>query len=344
MRGKKCWKRVTAVLMAFMMLVGLVMTNGITSEAYWYNSEGERYPNVGYRTHVQSKGWERTLTLNGRTSGTVGAGKRLEAIQIIVEPGYGVGVEYRTHIQSKGWEKTWKKDGETSGTSGEAKRLEAIQIRLTGTNKNKYDIYYRVQAQTYGWLGWVKNGAYAGTAGQAKRLEAIQIIIMPKTDYPTDYEGFDGTIGGGFVDMGKNPTTDGSGAVSYMTHVQSSIKVNNAQLNNISGGIAYTTHVQTYGWSQGWKYNGAASGTRGEGKRLEAIRIQLTGQLAQYYDVYYRVHAQTYGWLGWAKNGSIAGTSGLAKRLEAIQIVIIPKGEHAPNPLPAAPGAAAYVH
>lgn len=165
MRGKKCWKRVTAVLMAFMMLVGLVMTNGITSEAYWYNSEGERYPNVGYRTHVQSKGWERKLTLNGRTSGTVGAGKRLEAIQIIVEPGYGVGVEYRTHIQSKGWEKTWKKDGETSGTSGEAKRLEAIQIRLTGTNKNKYDIYYRVQAQTYGWLGWVKNGAYAGTAG-----------------------------------------------------------------------------------------------------------------------------------------------------------------------------------
>lgn len=66
MRGKKCWKRVTAVLMAFMMLVGLVMTNGITSEAYWYNSEGERYPNVGYRTHVQSKGWERKLTLNGR--------------------------------------------------------------------------------------------------------------------------------------------------------------------------------------------------------------------------------------------------------------------------------------
>ena len=128
--------------------------------------------------------------------------------------------------------------------------------------------------------------------------------------------------------MGKNPTTNGSGAVSYMTHVQSygnqkwvsdgsisgtsgegkrleaiSIKVNNAQLNNISGGIAYTTHVQTYGWSQGWKYNGAASGTRGEGKRLEAIRIQLTGQLAQYYDVYYRVHAQTYGWMGWVKNG-----------------------------------------
>ena len=99
MRGKKCWKRVTAVLMAFMMLVGLVMTNGITSEAYWYNSEGERYPNVGYRTHVQSKGWERKLTLNGRTSGTVGAGKRLKAW---CGPSFFV----LQQIQKKGWYQT----------------------------------------------------------------------------------------------------------------------------------------------------------------------------------------------------------------------------------------------
>ena len=375
MRAMKCWKRLTAFLLSFVMVLGLVLTNGITSEAARketaWTEDGEievTVPSVMYKTHVQSFGWEKSWKKDGQSSGTFGKAKRLEAIQIHVDGGYGIGIEYRTHVQSIGWQ-GWKHDGQLSGTSGQSKRLEAIQIRLTGTNKNKYDIYYRVQAQTYGWLGWVKNGAYAGTAGQAKRLEAIQIIIMPKTDYPTDYEGFDGTIGGGFVDMGKNPTTNGSGAVSYMTHVQSygnqkwvsdgsisgtsgegkrleaiSIKVNNAQLNNISGGIAYTTHVQTYGWSQGWKYNGAASGTRGEGKRLEAIRIQLTGQLAQYYDVYYRVHAQTYGWLGWAKNGSIAGTSGLAKRLEAIQIVIIPKGEDAPNPLPAAPGAAAYVH
>ena len=97
MRGKKCWKRVTAVLMAFMMLVGLVMTNGITSEAYWYNSEGERYPNVGYRTHVQSKGWERKLTLNGRTSGTDGSGKRLEAIEVkLTGNRYYGGISYRT--------------------------------------------------------------------------------------------------------------------------------------------------------------------------------------------------------------------------------------------------------
>ena len=49
------------------------------------------------------------------------------------------------------------------------------------------------------------------------------------------------------------------------------------------------------------------------------------------YDVYYRVHAQSYGWLDWAKNGEKAGTEGLAKRLEAIQIVLVEKGGAAPG-------------
>lgn len=46
------------------------------------------------------------------------------------------------------------------------------------------------------------------------------------------------------------------------------------------------------------------------------------------YDIYYRVHCQSYGWLGWAKNGELAGSSGMAKRLEAIEIKVVPKGEN----------------
>ena len=158
------------------------------------------------------------MTLNGRTSGTVGAGKRLEAIQIIVEPGYGVGVEYRTHIQSKGWEKTWKKDGETSGTSGEAKRLEAIQIRLTGNNADLYDVYYRVHAQTYGWMGWVKNGEPAGTAGQAKRLEAIEIKLTGELaeKYDVYYRVHAQTFG--WLNWAKNGQT--AGTVGYAKRLE----------------------------------------------------------------------------------------------------------------------------
>ena len=54
-------------------------------------------------------------------------------------------------------------------------------------------------------------------------------------------------------------------------------------------------------------------------------------QAAQQYDIYYRVHVQSYGWLDWAKNGQMSGTSGLAKRLEGIQIVLVPKGAAAPG-------------
>jgi uncharacterized protein YjdB len=115
----------------------------------------------------------------------------------------------------------------------------------------------------------------------------------------------------------------------------------NIQLTNApyDGDIVYTTHVQKYGWKDGlpsdttrktWKRNGAMSGTNGEAKRLEAICIDLTGEMAEHYDVYYRVHAQTFGWLGWAKNGQESGTAGYAKRLEGIQIVLVPKGGAAP--------------
>ena len=97
------------------------------------------------------------------------------------------------------------------------------------------------------------------------------------------------------------------------------------QKGTIDGSVSYRTHVQSIGW-QGWKNEGELSGTTGQAKRLEAIEIKLTGDLAEVCDVWYRVHMQSQGWLGWAKNGQSAGSTGLGKRLEAIQIKIVPKG------------------
>lgn len=96
--------------------------------------------------------------------------------------------------------------------------------------------------------------------------------------------------------------------------------------SGLAGSVEYETHVQTYGWSLGTKKDSEESGTTGLGKRLEAIKIRLTGQLAQVYDVVYRVHRQTYGWTDWVKNGQECGTTGQAKRLEAIQIKLVKKG------------------
>ena len=86
-----------------------------------------------------------------------------------------------------------------------------------------------------------------------------------------------------------------------------------------SPAVTYRTHVQTYGW-QGWKKNGAVSGTYGQAKRLEGINIKLAN--APYSGgITYRTHIQTYGWeKSWKSNGAMSGTQGQAKRLEAIQI------------------------
>ena len=47
--------------------------------------------------------------------------------------------------------------------------------------------------------------------------------------------------------------------------------------------------------------------------------------ISKYYDVYYRVHAQNFGWLGWARNGESSGTQGYGYRLEAIEIKLVKK-------------------
>ena len=96
--------------------------------------------------------------------------------------------------------------------------------------------------------------------------------------------------------------------------------------SNLSGSVEYETHCQTYGWNLGVKRDSEMCGTEGEAKRLEAIKIRLTGELAEVYDVIYRVHRQTYGWSDWVKNGETCGTTGEGKRLEAIQIKLVRKG------------------
>ncbi|MDV6329095.1 hypothetical protein Q5L94_13680, partial [Idiomarina sp. Sol25] len=72
--------------------------------------------------------------------------------------------------------------------------------------------------------------------------------------------------------------------------------------SSIQGDIKYRTYTQNAGW-QDWKSNGEISGSDDETTKIEAIAIELTGELSKSYDVYYRAHCQDYGWLDWAKSG-----------------------------------------
>ena len=178
--------------------------------------------------------------------------------------------------------------------------LSAVPVLDTKAAGARPSVSYVVHAQSYGWMQTKKDGENAGTTGEGKRLEAIAIAL--------DLNGVmaeDGTV--------------------------------------MTGGLQYRVHAQSYGWMN-WvdaDANGATpqslvnrheyAGTMGQGKRLEAIQIKLTGKLAEEYEVFYRVHMQTYGWSPWTRDGQTAGTTGQGKRLEAIQIKLVDKADEEPG-------------
>lgn len=117
--------------------------------------------------------------------------------------------------------------------------------------------------------------------------------------------------------------------------VGKSVAMHNLKLNisapGISGGISYQGHRQTYGDS-GNITAGNTMPTNSNGiKRMEKVRIWLTGDIASAFDVYYRVHVRGQGWLNVVANGAWTGSSGLCKRIEAIQIKAVPKGASKPS-------------
>ncbi len=237
-------------------------------------------PSVYYQTHVQTYGWQ-DYVKDGEMSGTSGESKRLEGIRIKIDGVEGLGVEYRTHVQTYGWQ-DYVKDDAMAGTSGESKRLEAVNIRLTGELADDYDIYYCVHVQSFGWLGWAKNDEMAGTSGCAKRLEGIKILVQKKGE--------------------AAPAPVGTRTIP-----------------SLYASVEYQTHVQTYGWQE-YAADGSVSGTTGQSKRLEGIRIRL-GNSSVSGSVKYRTHIQTYGWEpSYVQDDAMSGTSGQSKRLEAIEI------------------------
>ena len=287
---------------------------------------------IQYTTHCQSYGWL-PWSANGEMNGTEGEAKRLEAIKIQLTGAdkEKYDVYYRVHAQSYGW-LAWATNGAPAGTAGYAKRLEGVQIVVVKKGSPAPGVNFEgVNAAS---------GVYQSVSYLAKNGSSPVV--------------------GGQVTSNTNPSVAGEANVNiaYRTHVQSfgwqGWKYNgvmsgtsgkakrlegiNIKLTNkpYSGSIVYTTHVQSIGWQGNennvntWFRDGQMAGTSGRAKRLEAIRIALTGEMAEHYDVYYRVHAQTYGWLAWTKNGEAAGTAGLSKRLEGIQIVLVPKGGAAP--------------
>lgn len=88
-------------------------------------------------------------------------------------------------------------------------------------------------------------------------------------------------------------------------------------------GVRYQTHVQDYGWETDWVTAGELSGTSGQSKRLEALKVELTGDVPAGAKIETTVHVQNQGNIGPFAMGTAAGTSGEGLRLERITLDLI---------------------
>ena len=237
-------------------------------------------------------------------------------------------VAYQSHIQNIGWQNNVT-DGAMSGTQGKSLRLEGVKIKLdNATYTGRID--YQVHIQGIGWQvvdgkNYVSDGALAGTTGQARRLEAIKISLTDElsSHYDIYYRVHIQNIG--WLSWAKNGASAGSqGLSARMEGIE--IKLVPKDAGNfeqarafVSGtSLSYQTHIQTIGW-QDFKGNNQISGTTGQGKRVEALKIS-TAQTGLTGSVVYQTHVQTIGWQAKVSNGAISGTTGQSKRLEALNI------------------------
>ncbi len=300
---------------------------------------------ITYNTHVQDYGWTNEVS-GGNISGTVGEGKRVEALTIsapsVKKLDATSEIVYDTHVQNIGWTSEVH-DGEISGTTGEGLQVEALKIDITGRAQDFEDVYYRVHVANYGWLDWAKNGEVAGTEGLNLRVEAVEIVLQDEdtpapgdTDRPNrirselesdiDFSGQAAVQNLGWLD----PVTS-NGSVIGTEGKGVGLEALTMELPNMpDSGISYNLMIEDIGW-QGERSDGELAGTTGENKQAETIQIRLTGEAAYDYDIYYQAHVEDYGWLGWTKNNEWAGTTDGNRMLEAVRVKLVVKGDPAPG-------------
>ena len=103
---------------------------------------------------------------------------------------------------------------------------------------------------------------------------------------------------------------------------------------NLSGSLEYQIYTEGLGW-QNWTEKGAIAGAIENQMPMEAVRIRLTGQLKDYYDICYTVF-QNGIWSPWTANGDEAGIGGADVGICGIGVAInkkpIPTGQRILDP------------
>ena len=301
-----------------------------------YVSGAASGPSLVLQGHVAERGWLPAVG-GGEDVGTTGRGLALQAVRASLEgAGEGGSVSVAAHVAGIGWQDAASAPS-YAGTVGQGRAVQAVRVSLSGPVSERYDVWYRVHAAGYGWLGWAKDGEAAGTEGLGVQAEALQVVLVekggdaPSTGAPAELSVPSLSLRAHVSGVGWQPAV-GSGGTAGTTGQSRAVEAIAAEVSSpVSGGLSYSAHVSGVGW-QDEVSGGAVAGTTGQGRAVECVKMRLTGDLSEYYDVWYRAYVQDYGWLGWASDGARAGTTGIGYRVEALQVRVLAKGSAAPGP------------
>ena len=301
-----------------------------------YVSGAASGPSLVLQGHVAERGWLPAVG-GGEDVGTTGRGLALQAVRASLEgAGEGSSVSIAAHVAGIGWQDAASAPS-YAGTVGQGRAVQAVRVSLSGPVSDSYDVWYRVHAAGYGWLGWAKDGEAAGTEGLGVQAEALQVVLVekggdaPSSGAPAELSVPSLSLRAHVSGVGWQAAV-GNGGTAGTTGQARAVEAIAAEVSSpVSGGLSYSAHVSGVGW-QDEVSGGAVAGTTGQGRAVECVKMRLTGDLSEYYDVWYRAYVQDYGWLGWASDGARAGTTGIGYRVEALQVRILAKGSAAPGP------------
>ena len=238
---------------------------------------------ISVEAHVSNIGWQAAVG-NGGTAGTTGQSRAVEALRVRLsgELSARYTVWYRVHSAEFGW-LGWACDGDDAGSAGYGRAVQAVQVAVLPKGdpapgdtacpfKSRSDepasITVRSHTSNIGWLSPVGGGSVAGTTGRGLPMEALEAQL--------DWYGHSGSIElrGHVSNVGWQQWSEGRCGTTGKSQRLEAVQIRLTGEAAEKYDVWYCAHVSGIGWLD-WACNGAAAGSAGKGRAIEAVKVIL---------------------------------------------------------------------
>ena len=221
--------------------------------------------------------------------------------------------------------------------------IQAVKIVPSATFKQAMkntgtSLWYRATCRTFGTLDWGTSGQSVGSIGQERPMTGLVVKSRSSRSAPGDTE----------LHFVSKPT------VSYKVRMSGKSSWQSAKRNGScageqrwsagmagvaakvtgsswSGSILYSIRCSKSDSKSAWSEWSSDYDELSKGQKVRALRVKLTGAMARYYTVWYRVHCGDWGWLDWAKSGQKTGSWRINYTIGGVEIVLRAKDTGAPG-------------